>query len=176
MLVVGGLAVSISASINGYDGFGTGFVDGAATLRWPSTKGATYSVKISSARLWWWPNHQVLDRPYYYKVNGTAYSSARYDVHGPFVGSEQDIARYYLDYPPPEVTVYYNPSNPSEAVIKPGISFDRMTKLYMIFAVGGFAMAFLGAWGIWRSVRSTAHADPPIPGANGGTTDEQLPK
>jgi hypothetical protein len=142
--LTGGIIVLLSASAKGFEGLRTGIVDGMASKHWSTTNGVTHTSRTSSARLWWWPEHQLLFRPYYYEVDGKAYNGSNYDVQGQFVGSKADIERHYKNYPPPEITVYYNPQNPSQAVLQPGIALDQETKLYITLGAIGFLMTPMG--------------------------------
>jgi hypothetical protein len=172
VLILGGLVACISATLAGYQGLRKSILAGLATRDWPTTSGEAYSARISTAHLFLWPNHQAVFAPYYYNVNGNRYSNFRYDVHGVFVGSEAQVKEYRQGLG--NITVHYNPDDPSEAVLKPGISFDRMTYFYMTLDAVSLLLIFAGLFGIWIHSRrlkvSTAKSTVPPPLPNSATT------
>lgn len=79
---------------------------------------------------------------YRYTVNGSDYSGYRYDATGKMhTGLEGETNRFQsLISEAGKVTVYYDPQDPSQSVLKVGISEDSQVRL--VFAV------FLGLVGV----------------------------
>ncbi len=83
---------------------------------------------------------------YAYQVAGRNYTGER-DRYGKTFGSQKFAARSVRAHPPgSKVTVYYNPADPSDALLRPGLSaFDFFMLLFLlpfnIIAVGAWAMA-----------------------------------
>lgn len=153
-LIVVGLGICVYTVPAGYDGFMTSIVDGSATKNWLSTQSSYASNgTVGHGDIWLLPDYLSTYKYYYYTVNETEYKGSNYDVHGAkFVGTQESIDAYR--YQGPSVTVYYNPEDPSESVLKQGISFDPQTVIYIVFTLFGLAMASIGAIGLlirrWR--------------------------
>jgi hypothetical protein len=79
------------------------------------------------------------DVAYRYKIKGANYSSSKVsllDIATSSTGRAQSIVQRYPDKS--KVRVYYNPSNPSEAVLEPGAA----SGLGILYGVGGLFAAF----------------------------------
>jgi hypothetical protein len=74
---------------------------------------------------------------YTYSVAGQQYTSSRYDFSGAGWSAN---SRYYEDDEP--VTVYYNPAQPSIAVLYPGLRANLFIGPMLLF--GGLVVAALG--------------------------------
>lgn len=162
-LLGGGILLSVAA-LTGFSEIYTSVICGWQTRGWPSTPGEAYVAKVASARLWFCPKCQYLMRPYYYQINGNYYHGARYDVHGAFVGTRGDIEKHVKNNPSSQLIVFYDPDNPFQSVLKPGISFDRISILCLQLGVVGMAMMVIGIHGLCRHKKHTANGrqnDPP---------------
>ena len=146
-LTIAGLALVVYAVINGQEGFMTSVVKGWETRTWPSAEShSAYNGTVGNADLWWWPHYVGTWKSYHYNVDGIGYNSSNYDVHGSkFAGTRKMVTAF--QELGPSLTVYFNPEDPSEAVLKQGISFDRPTVLHIRFALLGMMMTLGGLVG-----------------------------
>ena len=86
----------------------TGYIISSNIVRHPSKHGYTYGANIT----------------YQYSINDHTYSSNRIS-YGDYSSSDgehanQLVTQYYVGR---NVTVFYNPKNPSEAILEPGATF-----------------------------------------------------
>lgn len=144
-LGVAGLTLAVYMAVKGRDGFITS-LEGWETRDWPFVVGRVASVgTISSADTLWWPAREQTSKAYFYEVDGALYHGGKYDVHGSrFVGTMAAVRAYHL---PLELTVYYNPEDPAEALLKKGVSFDPSTFRSMLWALLGLLMTSAGLVG-----------------------------
>ena len=145
-IIVGVILCAVS-SFWGAENIYVSVVEGMQTYDWPSTVGriTTASQRLGSSI--GCPGCQMLVRYYIYEVDGQAYQSPDFDIHGPFVGREGQLERFNRNYANP-LTVYYNPDAPNQAVLKRGISFDHTSIVAVLFLVAGLVL-------IMREVRRT---------------------
>ena len=120
---------------------------------WPSVEGEIAHSAVlyqTDARATDYRSAYKADISYRYKVNGRSYSSSNIshlDFSTSSTGRAQSIVQQYPDKS--TVQVYYNPSNPSEAVLEPG-SAGGINLLYGIggvFAAGGSLFLLLSLTG-----------------------------
>jgi hypothetical protein len=133
--IIGGVALCVLSIIAGFDNFRTSVWRGLATSDWPTTVGRVTTASQSLGSSLGCPGCQMLVRYYVYEVDGRAYQSPNYDLHGPFVGTRRQIEQFKRKYKDP-LTIYYNPKDPQHAILKRGISLDHtsFTSLAFFFA------------------------------------------
>lgn len=111
---------------------------------WPSTYGRIVSAGTKTVAAGGSDNYgamaNVPDIRYEYSVHGARYSGKQLSF-GPGIGSTKSVLARYQ--PESTVKVYYNPSNPSEAVLIPGSG----TMSYVIIALMFFlALVVVLTW------------------------------
>jgi Protein of unknown function (DUF3592) len=121
-----------------------------AAARWPTTTGTILSSTAEAQRVFapggrtttqvWWPLVE-----YSYTVDGRSYYSSRLafgaNVGGARTLAEATVARYPGGS---QVTVYFDPANPSSSVLEPRIAFAWFT---LVLTIGFFAAAlFFSGW------------------------------
>ena len=124
------------------------FFTGVRNSKWPATNGRIIAsdvlVKERSNRDTTYYQPQVT---YAYSVAGQDYRSSQICA-GDYESSDITRARTITDKYPREmaVTVFYNPHDPANAVLEPGLSLSTI----LIFVVGAvfFIAAILGLFGI----------------------------
>lgn len=153
-LGVAGLTLAVYMSVKGREGFITS-LEGWQTRDWPFVEGHLASNgTVSRADMLWWPPYNQTWKAYFYEVNGILHHGAKYDVHGNvFVGTMAAVNAYQR---PIDLTVYYNPKNPTEAVLKKGVSFDRLTVLRVRWVLLGLVMSLAGLFG-YRMMKQRIH-------------------
>lgn len=153
-LGVAGLTLAVYMAAKGRDGFITS-LDGWETRDWPLVEGhLAHNGTMSSADMLWWPPYEQTWKRYSYEVNGILYHSSKYDVHGnAFVGTKAAVNAYRRQT---DLTVYYNPEDPAEAVLKKGVSFDRSTVLRIRWTLLGLVMALAAPFG-YRATKRIIH-------------------
>lgn len=148
LLAVLGITLTIHAIDNGKEGVLRGILEGRATQNWPDT--TTIRVRSGSISMppnRWWPGHESTAKRYSYMVDGEYYFSSNFDVNGPrFVGTIHEVRSYLRERH--HIPVYYDPDDPSNAVLKPGISFDYDTNKYIRIGIIGFVLAVAGSCGV----------------------------
>ena len=91
---------------------------------------------------------------YQYSVNGIAYSSSAVNAidYALFLYPISFADRYPAGK---AVVVYYNPKNPSEAVLEPGlVLIPEAVNLYSFFVTGaGLFFVFRGYWGLRKVIK-----------------------
>ena len=158
--LVGGLALCLGAATAGYNGFYLSVVTGIESQKWPTTRGEITSGKESSADVWGFPSQHYMFLPYQYVIGGTVHTNADYDVHGPFVGTPKETTRIAKELQNP-VTIYYNPANPEQSVLRPGISFDHITLAYLTVALIGLIVAFFSLYQLLGNRRASTQPSRP---------------
>jgi hypothetical protein len=95
-----------------------------------------------------------IDIEYTYKVNGQSYTTDRYSVVSDSSGVADEKARVVKQYRQnPAATCYVNPSDPSEAVLKPGWRAEGLLPLIpLVFVLVGAG----GMYGMYRVARKPA--------------------
>lgn len=122
-----------------------------ATLTWPSVMGVITHSKVASeysrdsdgrTTKMYYPNIK-----YDYAVNGVDYKGDKYELKvtksSPDTFARNIVNEFKLGK---AVPVYYNPANPSIAILSPGVSF--MTSLFLY--VFGFIVLCLWSYLIFR--------------------------
>ena len=116
-------------------------VEGMKAYTWPVAHGRIISAKVKEiktsqnikiARLCFYVN-------YLYEVDGKFLEGNRVNVGWKCFGSEakiEELSRKYL--PGREVAVHYNPSNPSRAVLEPGIDWS----IFFLWGLGAASFVF----------------------------------
>jgi hypothetical protein len=105
------------------------FQDSRHSRSWPSVEGSLDEVRIKeveqterfkdgSSRTNY--SYQLVAR-YSYRVGGVSYGGSRIKVGGKNYGTEQKALDAMREYQrTKEISVYYDPSNPSSSVLEPG--------------------------------------------------------
>jgi hypothetical protein len=124
-----------------------------ASQSWPATEGeiahSAVLARTSRSTETGTATYYSADVTYRYKVAGKDYSSSRIaliDV-GSTTGRAQAIVQRYPDQA--KVRVYYNPSDPSEAFLEPGLAAGVQV-LYLAggaFTLGGLFLLFMSLTG-----------------------------
>ncbi len=141
-----------------YKGFTT-FTRGAGSSDWPTTQGVIVSSEIQSiSRTRESTRRQrkkfgvrrvkryTVYRPlvtYRYTVNGQTYTQRNLDVNGSSEYRKQSSVQAVIEKYAPgrEVTVYYNPNDPSDAMLEPG---SDGTSVLLFFVLGVFMLGVAG--------------------------------
>ncbi len=125
-------------------------VEGIRAKSWPTAKGRIVTSKVDEirteqkmriARL-------CLKVDYLYMVDNVIYEGHRVNVGWSCFGTQASVEEKLKRYPPgAEVTVYYNPAYPSQALLEPGLDWS-------IFLLWGIAsMSFGIAWPLLKARR-----------------------
>lgn len=132
-----------------------------ASSGWPTTEGKIITNRIMGQKIeqydgTFYTNFEVFIR-YQYTVDGTTYSSNALNS----IDASSYPASFAGRYPSgKEVTVYYNPRDPSDAVLEPG--FVDVFQAFDVFSVLTFAAGiyfiYLGILGI-KTNRKRNHGD-----------------
>jgi hypothetical protein len=112
------------------------------SAQWPTTEGTIVKSRLVGTSVRGWDGDYFTETnahiQYQYRVNGISYSSSAVNsIKSPFpLYSSSYVSRYPLGE---DVIVYYNPKNPSEAVLEPGVldifkAFDIFS--YLLFGAG----------------------------------------
>lgn len=155
---IAGIIITTVSMWAGFDGIRTSVVLGRETSSWPSVQGFGSHTRTSSARLWLFPYYEQEFAIYRYQVNGQWYKNADYDVHGGFVGTQEELDQVRKSRKSGLLIIYYNPDDPSQAVLKPGISFDPMSQFYLIAIAAGLMLTGIGVVGLSVLHRRTRSA------------------
>ena len=151
-----GLLVFLYFGAQSASGIYYGIAKGRDTLSWPST-----SAQVGLVRRFEDPGHPSYERMEwiaYYQVDGKTYNpannSARINIQGNLVfqGPKAERTRAVLRSMNP-APIYYNPDDPSEAVLEPGITFSPHTWTRIYGAVFGLVVTAFGYWGRVRALR-----------------------
>jgi hypothetical protein len=113
--------------------------DAKETLRWPTTEGVIDYSQVGSAQErdsdGYMRTMYFAQLKYSYKVNGSQYSSDKYEISKYRSTSRDSFVEIVKQYPAgSNVTVYYNPKDFNEAILKPGVPFllNLMTWIFTI--------------------------------------------
>jgi hypothetical protein len=110
--------------------------NGTTAMKWPTVSG---TVQVSDYRRGL--RGKTLDLKVDYEVNGTHYSCSRVEYgRGP---DSRDRFRYFQGA---MVRVFHSPSDPSECVLEPGVSFAMMIELFLglgLLALAQYAHQYL---------------------------------
>jgi hypothetical protein len=112
-----------------------------AALNWPSTQG-----KIKSSRIHYHSSYSKSDPTpwveYSYDVNGKTYKSMSISPDGMLTNNQQQAEDFIARYPKgTDVTVYYNPGNPSKACLeKKSVALGPLRGALIL---GNLAMPFI---------------------------------
>ncbi|NJN73714.1 MAG: DUF3592 domain-containing protein [Limnothrix sp. RL_2_0] len=145
ILTIGGVALIL---------FGISFLkDANASKNWPIAPGqvqSTRPVRSSSNRKYNPTYHYAVT--YRYEVEGRSFTNDRYSLgDGPtaskrFQNQGEAIAAARKDYPVGQaINIYYNPTEPSSSVIKPGVGFGTLVPLVMgcLFLPSGIGLLLI---------------------------------
>ncbi len=108
------------------------------SLRWPSTSGQILSPGTKTVSHWSGRHgdygsseQEVRVVRYSYTVDGAEYSGERISYGGgAYENAKNAVAKYRAGY---TVKVYYNPSDPSEAVLEPGGRLGNFGCMVVVF-------------------------------------------
>ena len=117
-----------------------------ASKSWPETRGSI----LSSTGIFMNSGGSYLKVTYRYTINGTSYTGDRYKYGKKYFfwsDTAGEIARETLPKGT-EVSVYYNPQHPEQAVIEQGIGLDCYW--WFIFAIIAFALAINSLVSVYR--------------------------
>jgi hypothetical protein len=101
-----------------------GFTKAIMTKSWPSTGGTVISSDIKRGTSSKGSPKYSLDINYTYKIGNEEFQSNRYsstNARGTSQWAREEITRYPANS---AVKVYYNPENPKESVLEPGLHSD----------------------------------------------------
>ena len=119
----------------------------AATKSWPTTRGRIVEGSIHETSIYLPKGGRAAtyhaNLVYEYAVAGRAYRSNHFNVDGPQAYSFRRRAEAHLRQWPPgsEVTVYYDPAKPEQAVLSR--KAQRIATLWFALALGGGIAVFL---------------------------------
>ena len=85
---------------------------------------------------------------YEFSVEGMSYYSNVRAASGIGFASREDAEAFLADYPEEGLLSYYNPENPNESVLEPGIPFA-----YRLLVVLPIALVLVGALVLWTGIR-----------------------
>jgi hypothetical protein len=135
---------------------GSGAVLQIATDRWPVTEGTVTVSELTGRKR----NSWKLE--YQYTVAGQPYTGTRYAFEPMPIQGEREVTRAIAAHPAGSaVAVSYNPDDPAEGVIRPGL---RGCTLWMALFLTPFVIVGLAMWvGLVRRYRSWPAFDPDNP-------------
>lgn len=123
---------------------------GAASAGWPTTEGLIVASSVEEH------GHLKTDGrsptfhakvAYEYKLGGQRYESSQLSYKSYGTSKAARAKRIVEKYPVgTEVTIYYNPMKPDQAVLEPGANI--FTALPLIFGVSLVVLALLGMFGV----------------------------
>ncbi|MDX1616841.1 MAG: DUF3592 domain-containing protein [Candidatus Promineifilaceae bacterium] len=116
------------------------------SLRWPSTSGRIVSAGTKAVPAGGSRNYgamvRVPDIRYKYSVDGVEYSGEQLSYGAGTGSTESVLARYQ---PESTVKVYYDPADPSEAVLVPGPGTSNyLAIVWTVFMAIVFVIAWIG--------------------------------
>jgi hypothetical protein len=142
----------VSGLMSGYFIIGD-FVTAWASTTWPSVRGTVLEARVVKTGM----GHFFADVAYSYRVQGTERkggvvrtSGHTYDSQG---AAQEEIDGLVVGQP---VVVYYNPQDPSQAVLRPGASFRQYVLLVLPFTVFGW-----GAYNFLKLCQTHGRKSPP---------------
>lgn len=136
------LILAAYSSIDLVEGVHYGVKTGRDSLTWPSIQGFTSHASLRAKPNGFLPETHEVFLPYIYRVEGKQYRGAEFDVAGHFYGTLTE-ANEFRKNAQRELTIYYNPDNPSEAILSPGIVFDPHTRSLFRIVGGALTVAIL---------------------------------
>lgn len=149
-------------------GLHRGVTKGRDSMTWPSVKGYASSASQRRDVHRFLPETHTLFLPYRYQIDGEWYHQSHFDIVGGFRGSLFETKEARKNYGG-EIVVHYNPEDPGEAVLAPGIVFDSWTR--SLFRMEGalvllLALIFIQFRGPHNSSNSKQSLPPPLPRAS----------
>lgn len=106
---------------------------------WPTTQGTIVRSEMAVML----DNYKV-HIEYVYQVDGKSYRSPEVRTRGTAGKHRSDVAPLILKYPVgQEVQVYYNPANPSDAYLEPGVDVVNYIIIVSPVLFGLLALAYL---------------------------------
>lgn len=115
--------------------------DAKKTMQWPTTEGVIDYSQVSSVQErdsdGYMRTMYFAKLKYSYFVNGSSYTSDKYEISTYKSTSRDSFVEIVKQYPSGSaVKVYYNPEDFSEAILKPGVPFflNLMTWIFTIIA------------------------------------------
>lgn len=137
-----------------------------ASASWPGVQGTVVSAKVVERRRRGGPSFRPAIE-YDYTINGTAHRSDRYRVIDNWRKTSQ-AADIVARHPPgAAITVYYNPSDPTRAVLSPGGAWGD-TGAITLFRVIMWALSIAGWAPVVVRVYRKRHAATRCHGLGGG--------
>ena len=140
-----------------------------ATAKWPSVTGRIVTSEVDrgmsrTGRTWRYGD--IANIRYAYTVNGQRYECEQLRMFPMLHSSDGTPSELVARYPAgTSVTVYYDPANPGDALLTPGVAADaRKLKggplgfLAPVIGVIGLLMAIIGAGHLWREQRAAQPA------------------
>jgi hypothetical protein len=110
---------------------------------WPTAKGIVLNSEVKTSEGYYYPEIK-----YVFHVNGKKYESSNFDISDTESGDPLPSRKAVKRYPKgKEVTVYYNPKNPDECVLEPGMGWSLL-----LFFAAGAAFLFFG-WMVMVALR-----------------------
>jgi hypothetical protein len=137
----------LGAPVSGYF-FTKIFLEARATANWPSVKGMLTKARVAEIGF----GRYHADVAYSYRVGPNDYTGSRvrlsdgeYDVRD---GAAQAIDGLTAGRP---VSVFYNPSNPQQSVLRSGVGFQEYALLFVPVPMFGIGATYF--WLLWRPRR-----------------------
>lgn len=126
-------------------------INGARSSKWPNVEGTVVATDVKEHRSRRGGKSYSPEVQYQYSVNGASYASSRMSYGDAGSSSSMEGALKTLgNYPVgKKISVYYNPSEPSTAVLVPGI-----TSLSYLFPAIGVCMLSIGLFTARRLFRA----------------------
>lgn len=111
-----------------------------ATAFWPSTKGTVTVSERRAAR----KTSGVWRVEYTYRIAGQEYTSTTYAYDPMPIQGQEEVLRHIAKYPVGSVVdVYFDPENPSDAVLRPGL---RGGTLWIALFITPFVLIGIAMW------------------------------
>lgn len=161
--ILTGTALIFGGIVLGRESVWVSVVDGWKSRNWPSVQSHKVSNGTSfGATSPFAPNARGTWKSYYYFVGDIYYVNGDYDVHGSgFTGTPQEVEDYRNAGQ--HLTVYYNPVDPQEAVLKKGISFNRAARYTVAALVAGLILTGFGFYPLINDDGSSRSSKPKKP-------------
>ena len=122
-----------------------------AVRQWPTAQGEILKTWVS-VRSDSEDDEYVPEVRYRYTVEGQTYTGDRLRAAPVSAGSRNGAERMLAAYPQGAVVrVYYNPQNPAESVLEPGVA-----RSFWFFLAGGVAWVFVGLYVTFQAVREAS--------------------
>jgi len=127
-------------------------LDAWASEGWPTTSGRVIESRVTETRSRNSGTDYRAEITFEYEVDGAAHRSDRWTFNNPKFNSSSEARAVASRYPvDAEVEVYFDPDDPSTAVLQPGAGF--FTYIYFIF---GLSLIGLGVFVAFRVTRLTS--------------------